>query len=69
MDDIFNDEKLSKLLTLLKDMDIPEGRRYDLRWISRNLEVRNRNHKNYKEAMRLIKDYVNPLNSKIKKEN
>ena len=46
---------LSALAYLLEGMDVPEQRRNDLEWLDRNLGIRNRNHRNYPVARRLIK--------------
>lgn len=51
-DDRLQNETL--LQVLLADMDVPETRRHDLGWLSRNLGFRNASHRNFEEAMRLI---------------
>lgn len=44
-----------ELRLLLADMEVPPDRVDDLGWLSRNLGIRNRNHKNYPLAEELIK--------------
>lgn len=41
---------------ILETMDIPEGRKGDLRWLLRNLAARNGNHPQYNDAIFLIRD-------------
>lgn len=36
-------------------MDVPSARRQDDRWLLRNLAIRNADHENFEEAMRLIR--------------
>ncbi len=56
---------MKKLSVLLNDMDIPEIRRElttnNLRWLLRNLGIRNSNHLHFKEVMELIKKFLNDL--------
>lgn len=40
---------------LTADMDIPEMRRRDYRWLSRNLSIRNQDHPNFREAYKLLR--------------
>lgn len=51
--------KQSALKTLLQQFDIPESRRElkssDIRWLSRNLAVNNKNNPMFETAMGLIK--------------
>lgn len=51
--------KLSALQTLLQPFDIPESRREltsaNIRWLSRNLAVRNKDNPMFETAMGLIK--------------
>lgn len=47
------------LLSLLPQMDVPESRLgmrpEDIRWLHRNLHVRNRGHEDFKRASRLVR--------------
>lgn len=45
-----------KLKDLTKQMNVPENRTGDVRWLSRNLEIKNSNHPLFEEAMGLIKE-------------
>ena len=52
--------KASALKTILEQMDIPEMRRdtsseFHLRWISRNVRIRNSDHPMYETAREMIK--------------
>ena len=52
--------KASALTTLLGQMDIPEMRKdvsseFNLRWISRNIGIRNSDHPMYETAREMIK--------------
>ena len=65
-----NQENLSILNIMLKEMDIPENRReltfYNLLWLQRNLGIRNFNHEDFTMAMILINRYVrNAENEKV----
>lgn len=44
-----------KLQEIIAEMDVPSQRKGDLRWLSRNLGVRNSNHPRFGEAVILIK--------------
>jgi hypothetical protein len=50
-----------RLMEILDDMDIPEFRKSnvnggpDLLWLSRNMFIRNSEHKNFLEAIELIR--------------
>ena len=52
-------EKKSALKTLLQQFDIPESRRElrspDIRWLSRNLGIKNSDNPMFETAMGLIK--------------
>jgi len=61
-----SEEAKVKLRELIKDMDVPNKRKEindmsDLWWLQRNLGISkaNRNHRNYKEAMNMIKARYN----------
>jgi hypothetical protein len=43
-----------RLKSILSRMDVPETRKTDLRWLLRNLGIRNKNHPDFLEAMGLI---------------
>ena len=48
-----------RLRLLISTMDVPEGRKtnitvQDIRWLSRNLGVRNSQHPDFSEAMNII---------------
>ena len=43
-----------KLKRLLDGMDVPEGRKNDVRWLSRNLAVRNKDHPDISWNMSLM---------------
>lgn len=45
---------MDKLSDILKDMDVPEKRRGDIRWLNCNLGIRNKEHPDFDEAMELI---------------
>mgnify|MGYP000874458602 CR=1 FL=1 len=59
-------EKHSRLASLLSQMDIPEGRRslealqepQHLRWLSRNMFIRNSNHPSFHEADTLLRELL-----------
>lgn len=49
----------NKLQSLLMSMDLPEYRKFkttlqNLKWLHKNLHVKNSNNKNYTEAMELL---------------
>ncbi len=41
---------VSELKSLTATMDVPEFRRTSIRWLVRNLAIRNKNHKNFTRA-------------------
>jgi len=43
-----------ELQEILNDMDVPKFRRNDLKWLVRNLGVRNSNHSKFPRAMEII---------------
>lgn len=47
--------------SLIKDMDVPEFRRTDYHWLSRNLFVRNSEHPNFKQAIEVLKKILKKL--------
>lgn len=50
------DEELRTMLEgLLAPMDVPQLRRGDLRWLSRNLAINNSQHPNFPLAIDLVK--------------
>lgn len=48
-------KELIELLDILDTMDVPPKRKEDMRWLSRNLFIRNSKHPKFKKAMELIK--------------
>lgn len=46
---------MDKLEQILRTMDIPQQRMNDHRWLMRNLAIRNADHKDFQEAMVLIR--------------
>lgn len=51
---------IEQLLKLIKPMNLPEYRKQkttpsNLKWLYKNLEIYNKNHKNYTQAMELLK--------------
>jgi len=49
---------MKRLQKLLKDMDVPKLRRTDVRWLARNLPIRNHSHPKFQEAMDTIKNLL-----------
>jgi hypothetical protein len=47
-----------ELADLLAGMDVPEQRKTDLRWLARNLAIRNGDHPNFEAAFVLIKTQI-----------
>lgn len=47
-----------ELHELLDRMDVPEQRKDDLRWLVRNLAVRNGKHPDFPEAQQLIRQLL-----------
>jgi hypothetical protein len=52
---LIDKERLSKLLN---DMDVPEQRKTDFRWLNRNLGIRNSEHPNFRESMNIIQKFL-----------
>jgi hypothetical protein len=57
------DEAIARLEGLLHKMNIPMWRKRststdNFRWLHRNLAVRNSEHKNYAEAIKILEDLV-----------
>lgn len=48
-----NEDKLA-LERILESMDVPPARKEDLRWLSRNIAIRNWQHPQFNEATALI---------------
>jgi len=52
------DRKKSALSTLLEQMDVPEMRKQlrdtDIRWLNRNLGIRNKNHPMFETTIGLV---------------
>ena len=57
---------ISDIPFLIKDMDVPEMRREindsNLRWMQRNLGIRNYLHENFPRVMMIIKRYISSAN-------
>jgi hypothetical protein len=49
---------MNELIAILNTMDVPRLRKTDLRWLSRNLAIRNRDHPEFFRAMRIIHDLL-----------
>jgi hypothetical protein len=49
---------MNSLLEILNTMDVPEKRKTDLAWLSRNLFIRNKNHPQFNKAIELIKKKI-----------
>ncbi len=43
-----------ELQALLEHMDVPEDRKHDLRWLSRNLGIRNRENIHFQDALTAV---------------
>jgi hypothetical protein len=50
--------RVIRLQVILNKMDVPILRQNDVRWLSRNLGIRNSAHPDFAEAMRLIKELL-----------
>ena len=46
-------------------MDVPQLRKTDLRWLSRNLAIRNLNHPEFHRAMQIIHDLLRKNPSRL----
>lgn len=57
---IYRQDAIDLLETYLRDMDVPVGRYRDYFWLSRNLAIRNREHPNFMDAIRIIKQLQSP---------
>lgn len=44
------------LLAAIREMDVPEMRRTDFRWLLRNLAIRNSGHPNFPRVMARVKE-------------
>jgi hypothetical protein len=51
-------EDFLKLSGYLKSMDIPKFRKRDIRWLGRNLQVRNSDNKYFENSMNIIKKFL-----------
>lgn len=47
-----------KLVVITSTMDVPENKKGDVRWLSRNLGVRNSEHPQFREAMSLVRQLM-----------
>jgi hypothetical protein len=55
--------KMAQLKNLLKPMDLPSYRKFgetpdNLRWLAKNLAVRNANHRNFGKAIEVIEQIL-----------
>jgi hypothetical protein len=48
-------DNTKRLNEILKTMDIPEGRIHDTFWLRRNLMFNNKDHPDFEEAIRILK--------------
>lgn len=67
------DIQLSKLTKLLRNMDIPTHRKTkhtpeNLKWLGKNIGVRNSNHKNYNEVTSILSEILQSINMLSNKE-
>lgn len=60
MKTVSREEATKVLQSYTKEMDVPENRQTDFHWLSRNLFIRNGDHKNFMPAMRIIKQLCSP---------
>jgi hypothetical protein len=56
MTNLLREAKEIRLSKILDTMDVPGFRKTDITWLSRNLGINNRDHKDFDEAMRLVHD-------------
>jgi len=49
---------MNELQKILKTMDVPIQRMQDMGWLARNLGIRNKEHKDFKKAMILIREQM-----------
>jgi hypothetical protein len=52
--EITKNEAYERLAKLTSRMDVPSYNVKKAQWLSKNLETRNKNHPNYKEAIELV---------------
>lgn len=55
-----------KLSELLEGMDVPDNRRDDLRWLLRNLAIRNSDNPSLPQALTLIKKLIQEVQNEAK---
>lgn len=48
-------QAVNELQEILKTMDVPKGRKWDMGWLRRNLAVRNSEHPQFARAMELVR--------------
>jgi len=51
-------DKLNRLGSLIKKMDVPKFKRTNPGWLSRNLAIRNSTHPLFEETIQLIKELI-----------
>lgn len=49
-------QKLDQLEKLTENMDVPLFRRRNVRWLLKNLAIRNRNHPDFQKSLEIIKE-------------
>ncbi len=54
---MIHEEIILRIKKLTKTMDIPDFRRGDVAWLNRNMAVRNIDHENLVEVLKLIKEF------------
>jgi len=52
--EVTNEQLVNRLANLTSKMDVPEFRKTSIRWLQRNLAIRNSNHKFFKEANEIV---------------
>lgn len=68
--ELSEDQLKAKLKDILSSMDIPSKRIHelDIRWLNRNLAIRNTSHKDYREAKWIISFLLKKESEKILKK-
>lgn len=57
-------EVSGRLEEIILSMNVPQYRIHDAQWLFRNLWLKNRHHKDYDEAMRLLREIVSKVMKK-----
>jgi len=50
------DQSIKRLSKLTRNMDVLEFRRTSVKWLSRNLAIRNKDHPKFPEASEIVQD-------------